>query len=315
MNSTTGRSLRGRLTLYLVVASGALLILGGLLLHRAITLRLVREFDHGLIMKARSFGLMTEQEEGKIWIEVTDEAIPEFARPHDPEYFEVWTQDGRILRRSLSLRGRDLPRRRKSESDIQIWNALLPDGRRGRYVQFSFHPLVEEPEEEVRANSLPRIRTDPNGPAAILVLARGRVELDRFLAQLRLILILSGLGLLAGQAGLIRLVLGLGLAPLERLNRRLESLDARSLDERIDPVGVPSELMPLLERLNDLLGRLDESFAREKAFSDHLAHELRTPLAELRAATEVGLRWPDDRDSTTASLTLGRSVCTWSGLP
>ena len=57
---------------------------------------------------------------------------------------------------------------------------------------------------------------------------------------------------------------------------------------------MPAELRPIAERLNDLLARLDEAFQRERRVTADIAHELRTPIAELRALAEVGLKWPEE---------------------
>jgi two-component system sensor histidine kinase QseC len=57
---------------------------------------------------------------------------------------------------------------------------------------------------------------------------------------------------------------------------------------------LPAELLPIAQRLNDLLARLENSFARERRFTADAAHELRTPIAELRSLAEVALKWPDD---------------------
>ena len=47
----------------------------------------------------------------------------------------------------------------------------------------------------------------------------------------------------------------------------------------------------MAERLNDLLARLDEAFQREPRVTADIAHELRTPIAELRTLAEVGVKW------------------------
>ncbi len=294
------RSLRSRLTLYLLVGSGALLALGGFFLYRVIALRLQEDFDQQLVAKARSLALLTEAAGRAIWVELPEEGLPEFAAETGGEYFEFWVP-GRVLRRSNSLGNRDLPRPAAVSGEVQLWDAPLPNGTPGRFVLLSFLPRIDDhPAGE--APDWGGVRFDPAGPKASLVLARGRGDLNRFLAETRLWLGVSFLFLLAGLAGLVRLSLGLGLAPLSRLSERIERLDVASLGERIDPTDVPGEISVVVDRINDLLGRLETSFAREKAYSAHLAHELRTPLAELRAATEIGMRWPDDPELVAASL-------------
>jgi two-component system sensor histidine kinase QseC len=89
-----------------------------------------------------------------------------------------------------------------------------------------------------------------------------------------------------------------GLRPLATLARHAEKIDASSLQLRFPTENIPSELLPIAQRLNDLLARLEASFARERRFSADVAHELRTPIAELRALAEVALKWPDDVNQT-----------------
>jgi hypothetical protein len=63
------RSLRARLTVFLLAGTGVLLAAGGLLLDRVIGSRLRREYDEALLARARSLVTLTEQEDGKAWLE------------------------------------------------------------------------------------------------------------------------------------------------------------------------------------------------------------------------------------------------------
>ncbi|MEE9393102.1 MAG: histidine kinase dimerization/phospho-acceptor domain-containing protein [Planctomycetota bacterium] len=58
--------------------------------------------------------------------------------------------------------------------------------------------------------------------------------------------------------------------------------------------GLHREVQTLASTLNDLLERLDASFERERRITANLAHELRTPIAELRSASDVAERWNQD---------------------
>ena len=68
------------------------------------------------------------------------------------------------------------------------------------------------------------------------------------------------------------------LNPLRRFRTRLEARGARDLSE-VPAEGLPTEIGPLAEALNNLLARLRAAFEAERSFAANAAHELRTPLA------------------------------------
>lgn len=79
------------------------------------------------------------------------------------------------------------------------------------------------------------------------------------------------------------------LKPLVKLSA---DVDRRGSDDLtpIEPHALPQEVSPLVIALNRLLNRIEASFRREREFTDHAAHELRTPLAAMKTQTQVLLR-------------------------
>lgn len=76
------------------------------------------------------------------------------------------------------------------------------------------------------------------------------------------------------------------LRPVRQLTRQALAIDVQHLHLRLDDSTVPSELEPLRAALNQMLGRLEQGFARLSRFSEDLAHEMRTPLANLMGQTQ-----------------------------
>src|SRR5258708_38621135 len=62
-----------------------------------------------------------------------------------------------------------------------------------------------------------------------------------------------------------------------------------NLKERVAPAGWPRELQPLALAFDDMLARLEVSFTRLSQFSADLAHELRTPIANILGEAQVAL--------------------------
>lgn len=88
-----------------------------------------------------------------------------------------------------------------------------------------------------------------------------------------------------------------GLRPLTEITRSLQRVGPTHLHERVSLAGWPRELQPLAEAFDEMLGRIEDSFTRLSQFSADLAHELRTPVANLLGEAEVALtraRTPDE---------------------
>jgi len=105
-----------------------------------------------------------------------------------------------------------------------------------------------------------------------------------------------------------------GHAPIRRSNARIRAIGSARLHLRLDPKAVPVELSDTIAAFNDLMGRLEDSFAQLANFSADIAHELRTPLALLQAEIEAaqdGVRPLDARTLAALhadTLRLGRLV-------
>lgn len=91
---------------------------------------------------------------------------------------------------------------------------------------------------------------------------------------------------------LIWIIIGKGLDSLETVTREVSNRAPSHLTP-VNLEAVPEEIKPLIDELNKLFNRLQQGFEREKRFAADAAHELRTPLAALRAQAQVALNIED----------------------
>lgn len=77
-----------------------------------------------------------------------------------------------------------------------------------------------------------------------------------------------------------------GLRPLDKLTREVEQREPDNL-AALDASSAPREVVPLIERLNRLFVRIDASMQKERRFTADAAHELRTPVAAIKAQAQV----------------------------
>lgn len=141
------------------------------------------------------------------------------------------------------------------------------------------------------------------GPAEARI-AMDRSADERLLASLAVLLcIVTLLGALIVSVTGFWLV-HRSLLPLRGLAEQTKALRPGRLGERLTMDTEIDEVQPWVDQFNGLLGRLDYAYRQLEAFSADVAHELRTPLANLLGETELALlrpRSPDELRETLAS--------------
>lgn len=280
------KSIRHQLTRQLLLAWIMLLGGGLVVVYFAVRQELLDSLDDTLRARALAVAALSEVEHGKIEFDFTPGFLASYDTDLPKRYFEVQDLQGETLAQSASARTWSLPwKEGGTVSQPKYYDATLPEGGQGRVVALTF--TIETGAEREPTPVPIRLR---------VIEVVDRVELTARLRRVLGAIAISGMVLVAGIFWIVPQVLAAGLAPLRAMGDQAEKIDAHSLASRFPREDLPDELKPIGQRLNDLLSRLQASFERERRFSADLAHELRTPLAELRNLAECALKWPEARD-------------------
>lgn len=137
--------------------------------------------------------------------------------------------------------------------------------------------------------SLASATADIGGQRYVIQVAQDRSADARFMREFGALLVTVLIAGVAASALIARSVTKRGLQPLSEMTRSLARVGSNRLHERLTPATRPRELQPLATAFDAMLDRLEDSFRRLSQFSADLAHELRTPIANIRGEAEVAL--------------------------
>ena len=130
---------------------------------------------------------------------------------------------------------------------------------------------------------------EASGQSYTMQVAQDRSADDQFMREFAVLLaIVMAVGSLASAVIAIT-VTKRGLRPLAEMTGSLKRIGPHQLQQRLAAAGWPRELQPLAHAFDEMLHRLEDSFTRLSQFSADLAHELRTPIANIRGEGEVTL--------------------------
>jgi two-component system OmpR family sensor kinase len=259
-------SIRARLTIAFAAALLFVLALAAAFVYLQVRDTLTDSLDDRLETQASELGaLVSRGGEG-------GGALPGPAESEDG-FSQIVTPDGEVVASTLPA---------------QAGSALDPDVLR----RVATAQVVEElPVDGVDGEA--RILASPaGGPNGELVVVAGASTDDRAEALAGIagafalgaplaVLLASGLGyLLAARS----------LAPVEAIRGRAGEITLKRSGERLPLPAADDEIRRLAETLNTMLDRIEASIARERTFVADAAHELRTPIAILRAELELAER-------------------------
>lgn len=196
--------------------------------------------------------------------EIDTEHAPQLHKYSRRVAFQIWEQ-GKTLR----LHSANAPQERLADKDHGFSDRVI-DGHPWRV----FSTWDEEGEHLIQ----------------VAERSSAREHLARDIAGNLLLPLLIALPVLAL---LLWLAVTNALRPLNGLTQEVERRDPDNLAS-LDIASAPAEVVPLIERLNRLFGRIRETFDNERRFTADAAHELRTPVAAIKAQAQVARAASDE---------------------
>ena len=308
-----GNSIRARLLVAFCFGALLVIILAVNFTYSLVKKVLYSELDHFLRDKLSYQQIAAAQNGDRIVFRLSEPLLNTLQDPEGEDFFQFRYTDGREIFRSSSLpEGVDLP----SVGLIDI------DSSQGHDAMISgdaFNDAADDGESSLRVSSASLVPIRCMGtvfePVSIdqeneslepikvhLVVAHNCIEIENVLSNLRSRLLQVGISVSFAVLLITALIVKIAVKPVGLVSKRLNELKIGDGDDLIDLKAVPLELVPIIDRLNDLLTRVAKTIDQERHFTSNAAHELRNPLAALRSQVEVALSSNETSDEEYETL-------------
>jgi signal transduction histidine kinase len=289
MSLTKVASIRRKVLVVVTTAMSVLLVVTALLLDYFVDRELQERFDGELFAVARSLQTLTLHEVQGVELHFSDKVMQNFSALDKPDYFELVDGNGKLIERSISLR-KSNARLHATDPLAAIQWVQLIDGTRGRMVSLHFRPDLGDTLNTSQRATVKRTNVT-------LRVARAQALLDRAVINLDVAFIIAVLAVLLISAALVWWSVGRELDVIDRIAARTELDPHLRMGSEISLDGIPKELTRFVESVNRATHALSATLERERRWSRDLAHELRTPIAELRTLLDVAMSFPEAYDA------------------
>ena len=264
--STSSQSLRSKVILNVFSTSVLLLFLFGALIFTQLNNLTHEVSKETLVEQARKIASYLEQDwRGRLDLDLPRRYIDYYGGSTPFHQFAVTDASGNFLFRSENFM-KDKIKDTNDEGGKHFFDFITEEGH--NYTGLKYDYLFD----------------DKIYPIYII---ENEQEFASFLAPIKKSFIVNvasyGLPLLFLQGLLIVFIFRESLKPVLQISKDANNIKYDNLSFRLNGKGVPSEISPLIHSVNEGLSRLEQSAEAQKFFIANAAHELRTPIAILKA--------------------------------
>ncbi|NIZ05957.1 MULTISPECIES: ATP-binding protein [unclassified Pseudoalteromonas] len=252
------------------------------------------EFNRGMKSKAGMLMTLVHEDEEGLTFNFSSDFMPEFDGQVEPEYFQMWTDDGVFTRsQSLNLFAlKNLKFEKLKLGEAKIMTTELPDGRDGRIIYTRFQPQIDSHSHRNFFDGVSKT----HHTTLTLAYAASSEKVDFILWLIDVIFVVSTVSVIVFIRLFVRKSVDSSLAPLNKLNRDISRLSIADKSAVITIKEPVKELQPIVDSLNAFIQENRQLYFREKRLTSDIAHELKTPIAELINMAEVAIRFPNEKE-------------------
>lgn len=259
-------SMRSRMLLRVLVPLALIWVIGSVTAFAVAHFFTVEAFDRALVGIARAIAANVVERNGVLVLDLAERELRALLPDKDEkEFFALLRTDGSVLASNAPLRP-----------------AQVEAGKRWAFSDASYQGA------ELRQVTL---RTEGVGSFSVVV-AQATQERQELLRRLGAYSRLPQAALILLLGWWLYRTVGRELAPLERLQAALDRRASTDLSP-LASVAPSREVERLAQAINELMLRIGRGVQAQREFAGNVAHELRTPLAGIRALAEYGLSQAD----------------------
>jgi signal transduction histidine kinase len=249
---------------------------------------LIESHDNNLLLLVETvISVIEVNGNGIATVDHADKIVTDFNNKKKGLYFIVFNRDNKKIGESKFIKNAkvNLPSNIKNQNfkRMTFWDTMIDEKK----IRFIAIKRMISPDHEDHNTFIVKKHTQK----CMIIIGK---KLDNVKMQLNNIIVLSVSSLSIGFFILIilsRLILVYNFKPLENFQKEVKSI----LYSNLTPITVPNilEIEKIALTLNSVIGNLKDAFERERRFTSDVAHELRTPVSEIKTLTEVILKYSE----------------------